>query len=229
MKKNIFYATKPKPCMEDFIRQIASSLRELRTNMPRLIIFCKRYDECSTMYSMFRSFLGNYFTEPVGSPDKPKYRLVDMYTRCTEADVKKAVLEAFCCVNGKLRVVIGTIAFGMGIDCPDVRQSIHWGLSSDVESHVQETGRVGRDGYLSCSLLLHAKIDQRTASDQMVLYSNNTAVCRRKLLFQDFEGCDDIEYPCTKCFCCDICSSTCKCELCCRNNGRSIVSHSFFL
>ena len=38
MKKNIFYATKPKPCMEDFIRQIASSLRELRTNMPRLII-----------------------------------------------------------------------------------------------------------------------------------------------------------------------------------------------
>lgn len=137
MKKNIYYAARSKPEMDEFVKQLASVLGTLRTNMPRLIIFCKRYDECSTMYSMFKASLGNEFTEPPGSPDKPKYHLVDMYTRCTEVAVKKAVLESFCSSEGKLRIVIGTIAFGMGIDSPDVRQTIHWGLSSDIESYVK--------------------------------------------------------------------------------------------
>ena len=227
MKKNIYYAARSKPEMDEFVKQLASVLGTLRTNMPRLIIFCKRYDECSTMYSMFKASLGNEFTEPPGSPDKPKYHLVDMYTRCTEVAVKKAVLESFCSSEGKLRIVIGTIAFGMGIDSPDVRQTIHWGLSSDIESYVQETGRAGRDGYLSCALLLHSKCDRRMASDEMVQYSKNTIVCRRKLLFEDFESSDESTYPCTMCRCCDICSALCKCNLCC--NSRLHVQDSFFV
>ena len=43
-------------------------------------------------------------------------------------------------------MVICTIAFGMGIDCVYVRQVIHWGPSSDIESYVQECGRAGRNG-----------------------------------------------------------------------------------
>ncbi len=42
-----------------------------------------------------------------------------------------------------LHVVIATVAFGMGIDCPDVREVIHWGVPEDAEMYVQESGRGG--------------------------------------------------------------------------------------
>lgn len=213
--------------IEDFIQMLAVPLSEVGIAMPCVIIFCKRYDECSTMYRLFRSYLGEQFVVPRGAPDVTKYRLVDMYTRCTEACVKEDILQSFCHPEGKLRVIIGTIAFGMGIDCPDVRQTVHWGLSSDVESYVQETGHAGRDGFLSCSLLLHAKRDRRAASDEMVQYANNTTVCRRKLLYQDFDGCDDVDYPCSPCHCCDVFSNACECDLC--SSGKSYIQHGFVL
>lgn len=57
------------------------------------------------------------------------------------------------------RIVVATIVFGMGIDCPDVHQVIHWGVPEDIETYVQETGRAGRDGLPSCALMFHGKGD----------------------------------------------------------------------
>ena len=45
-----------------------------------------------------------------------------------------------------LRLVIATTAFGMGVDCKDIRRVTHWGYPSDKEQYIQETGRAGRDG-----------------------------------------------------------------------------------
>ena len=63
-----------------------------------------------------------------------------MYTKCTEGNIKEDIVSEFAKPNGKLRIVVGTIAFGMGLDCPDVRQILHWGASHDIESYIQETG-----------------------------------------------------------------------------------------
>jgi len=64
-----------------------------------------------------------------------------MYTRCTEAEVKEGIIvRSFCDLHGKMRPVIATIAFGMGLDCHNVRQILHWGPASDIESFVRETG-----------------------------------------------------------------------------------------
>ena len=80
-----------------------------------------------------------------------------MYTKCTEANIKEDIVAAFSKPDGTLRIVIGTIAFGMGLDCPDVRQVLHWGSSHDIESYIQETGRCGRDGFLANAVLLSSK------------------------------------------------------------------------
>ena len=180
-------------------------------NIPRTIIFCRHYMECAQMYSTFEELLAKDFTEPPGAPNMVKYRMVDMYTKCTEAKVKEDIVHEFSKHDGTLRIIIGTIAFGMGLDCPDVRQIFHWGASNDIESYIQETGRSGRDGFTSNAVLFYSKADERFMSPKMIYYCKNDKVCRRDILFSDFDGCI-IERPCSLCLCCDICGLKCDCK-----------------
>ena len=97
-----------------------------------------------------------------------------MYTKCTEASIKEYIINQFSKPESTLRVIIGTIAFGMG---PDVRQVLH------IESYIQETRRCGRDGFTSSAIVFHAKADERYTSPKMVEYCNNDKLCLREILF----------------------------------------------
>src|SRR5271157_1842049 len=84
---------------------------------------------------------------------------VAAYHAGLESEQRERVQRAF--VDSKLEAVVATIAFGMGIDKPDVRTIIRTALPGSIEAYYQEIGRAGRDGKPSRTILMHSYADLR--------------------------------------------------------------------
>ena len=211
-KKNLVYAVGKFSNVTDTFQPMVDQLSKQRIHMPRVIIYCRNFQDCSEIYSLFRDSLGTTFTEPPGAPSITRFRLVEMFTSVTDNYIKEDIIKLFM-KQSHLRVVVATIAFGMGIDCGDVREVVHVGAPDDVESYIQETGRAGRDGLPALAMLLVTKCKKYLKSESIVEYMENNTVCRRDALFGGMESYEHLDMG-TKCLCCDVCKEQCECGNC---------------
>lgn len=217
-RENIMLVVKCKDSLVEAFTPMIDQLSKQRELFPRTIVYCKRLSDCGDLYMMFRKCLGIGFTEPGDAPDHPRFRLVDMYHSSTENVVQDVILSRFS-TQSSLRVVVATVAFGMGIDCADIRQIIHVGSPDDVESYIQEIGRAGRDNQRSLAALILVKGAKHVMDATMKGYCKNESVCRRNILFSQFEGFEEAVY--SSCSCCDICKNKCtklSCPVCTAKN-----------
>lgn len=214
-KINILYScVDMKGSLEKNLDAILHELQQKRVLLPRIIIFCKVKADCGKLYSYFKSKMGAEFTEPVGANARlTKRRLVDMFFTGTETAVKDDIIYNFTTPASPLRIVICTQAFGMGVDCPDVRLVIHVGAPVDFEMYVQEVGRAGRDQQSAYAVILNTSALNRNCSPIMKEYVRNKDKCRRDMLFKQFDNFKHSPLN-NGCNCCDICQKKCKCTKC---------------
>ncbi|KAJ1525096.1 hypothetical protein ONE63_009938 [Megalurothrips usitatus] len=119
-----------------------------------IIVYCIRREECERLATLLRTC---FKINTENSTTKRKISAVsEAYHAGLSAARRKQVQTAF--MSGDLRIVVATVAFGMGINKADIRSVVHFNMPRNFESYVQEVGRAGRDGLASrCHLFLNSE------------------------------------------------------------------------
>lgn len=98
-----------------------------------------------------------------------------------ESEEREKRQNAF--ISGECDIIIATIAFGMGIDKPNIRSIIHYNLPQSIENYYQEIGRAGRDGNISTCITLFNRNDERNIKNLIANGWPNQAKIREILLY----------------------------------------------
>ena len=134
-KLNIFYDVKKEEEIDDIVQLVVQELVGKGVFADRTIIFCRTYKDNALMYEKIVLALAS-----AGALLKDKEMgvcICEKFTACSSEETKSRILSSFTEPDGFVRIVVATIAFGMGLDTPNVRTIVHWGPPDSVEAYVQ--------------------------------------------------------------------------------------------
>ncbi|KAJ0075745.1 hypothetical protein Patl1_35065 [Pistacia atlantica] len=201
-RKNLFYGVKVINRGQSFVDELVKEISVFVANAGSTIIYCTTIKDVEQIFKALLEVgieAGMYHGQMGSKAREKSHRLF---------------------ITDELRVMVATVAFGMGIDKPDIRHVIHYGCPKSLECYYQESGRCGRDGIASACWLYFARSDfakaefycgetqtenQRKAVMESLLAAQHyclSTTCRRKLLLNHF---GEI-YSADKCGNCDNCT-----------------------
>lgn len=175
-----------------------------------------RGDQSGIIYALSRKRV-----EEIANTLKDRGFSAAAYHAGLPARLRKSVQEDF--IADDLSIVVATVAFGMGIDKPNVRFVVHYDMPRHIEGYYQETGRAGRDGLPAEALLLFGTQDVAAARYQIAQGMNEnqsrieshklnamvglaeSLTCRRRVLLGYLGEVSDDTTEDTQCGNCDIC------------------------
>lgn len=191
------------------------------------MIFAQSIGQIADIYQFIKGTLGiNAYVDEMVCLEN---RLISMYHGQISEDLQKFTLQDFPKIGCNLRVLVCTIAFGMGVEIPDIKQVIHWGKSKSILSHWQEVGRCGRDGS-RCRAVWYPKSTAGDDKDVFELIKRDESCCVREVILKAF-CIDGVKFPtfvtsadrlpcsskcvsceCELCLCCSHCRKRCGCS-----------------
>eukprot|EP00794_Sanderia_malayensis_P021152 gene21152-23232_t len=195
--------------LREIFSDLIHEIKEKKEKTMGTLIFCTTRKQCSQIYQAFLLSLGDkvYLGQ---EKDDPRKRMMEMFHAGTPESVRTHILSQVTSGEGHIRILICTVAFGMGVNCKYMSRVIHFGASRCMESYLQECGRAGRNGELSTCYLYHNGILMKRSGEDMKDYViSNT--CRRKEITKTFP---DTTTNSLGCACCDICLKDCPCGSC---------------
>ena len=139
-KLNICYGVVTTPDkIRDMLMPIVEDIKRNGRLAKKTLTFCQTYDIFVELATELDSE-DALFVPSLSSSDG-KEHICQLYTACTADDTKDYTLRSFTNSTGAVRVVVAAIAFGLGLDAPDIRRTFHWGPSSDIEAYVCSRNR----------------------------------------------------------------------------------------